>query len=280
LGKYSYIILDKQTSIVESLQDTPYAVIREAIINVKYYSNLLDSVFRDCLEKYKDKTFRHYAQLLFLLNKDFACYNIVFKDSGNLRVDKSDKEEVGIEQMKTNRHNLEITIECNYVFGERFLQQDNFLIYYFNTLLGHELVHRGQALNTNADTVLLIAKKEIERCNKLKDKYERCGYNDSEINDLLYKEKYLANRREIMSYAYQAVEELRYSNYSNEEIKAKLRTFDFNKYEKESGMLESYFISFRDYRTNKLSYDVLKLFSKYMLEYINGNGKELTKVMR
>ena len=118
--------------------------------------------------------------------------------------------------------------------------------------------------------------KQRENKIKLYNKYKKKGYTEDEISTLIYKDYYLANKREIMSYANQSVEEFRFLGYTNKQIKDKIKSFNC----KESNILSFYLQIFNDYKTNNIAKNVINLFNKYMYMYLSNQGKNLKVVMR
>lgn len=278
LKKYkSYFVLDKKYYIKDVYPYTPVLHIKEAVIKVEEYSKILIKEFKECISKYKDKNFKHYSQLLFLLNKDFNKYNIKFTDNP---IFKNNSEfDVGIEEMKTNRLNLQIIIICNISFLQNFQQPDSMFLFTFESLLKHELVHRGQALRTSIQKVQKIYKNESTKKDKLISQYRNKGYSEEDIVEILYKDYYLGNKRELMFYSKQALEELRFSGYTDKEILNKIRLLDFHN-NKESDIIFIYLNAFPDYNINTKQKNIIKLFFKYMYLYITNSGNELTQTMR
>ena len=89
-------IESKEISIFDRENFTTSFKVKEAVINVDKYKNILNNLLKQCIKKYQSKNFKYNFQLLSLLNNDFKEYNIVFEDKGVF-------SEYAIEEMITNK---------------------------------------------------------------------------------------------------------------------------------------------------------------------------------
>lgn len=194
-----------------------------------------------------------------VLNAAFEPFDVFFsRTKGESKLPQHD--EVGIVRAVTSGDGgIEIQMESDLrdVFKDDSLWDD--VIQTFSEVIGHELIHRQQFADIAAgeDT---FEKPEADKDPKQEYK------------------NYLANRHEILAYAYQSVEELNNDGFSFESIAALVNdpTGATNPSAKDSGMFTRYLENF------EVDSEEFQIFLGHMREYIkelsdDGNGNNDTK---
>lgn len=215
----------------------------EAVIRTEKYAELLKIWFEEVIESIKNKTFRETKDVTKYLNYFFDEYGIMFVFTGY--DDYSDGS--GISKMQTGSQSYLIQVICNQDFKYNIKINSYFLIQTFYELLVHELTHRGQFL--------------LNKLNLLNDKKNK----KTELGT----KNYLSQKHELMAYANQAIEELRFEGFSNKEIIIMIKSFNFKN--SHSTTIKNYFEYFN--KNNKEDLQILKQFFKYMYEYLYGDIK-------
>lgn len=233
----------KYHSSQQTINDTNYKFVWqdpgvkfEAVIRVDKYAKLVMDRFNNFCNVYKNSNLK-VKDITKKLNSDFSTFGIdfilqYFQDE--------DHRNIGINKMITGirYHNgiVGITIFINPLIKDNINNQE--MLQVFETLIKHELIHKGQFLKIrNKDLRLRV----LQNQQKTKE--------------------YLARPFEIMAYANSYIEELRFGGYSDSEI---LNTIKYNR-EGVSGILDKYIELFKE--TNM---EILNKFYKYVYEYLKG----------
>jgi len=207
------------------------------------------------------------------LNKIFEKYLIYFLFTGINPNDISDPSarksvESGIMGMSIFAITQKIEVECNTNFKERFKNRDEKLFQDFYDLMCHELTHRGQFILRNHSNLSLQIDKERNRL--LKDVTSITNLNISmEKKKELFNKLYMSNKYEIMSFANQIIEELRFNGMDDDSILTNLRTFSFRE---DDSMAMYDYLSLFDKRDLD-DVQVLKRLAKCIHDYIKGIEK-------
>lgn len=229
----------KWPSFVYGIQDL--SLLEEAVIEVKNYLNQIENIIKKI--KKDIKNIENNEKLVDLFNKEFQSNKIKFLyepfyfDLGF--------GEYGINIGLSNKRNGDIFVKVNLKFAESFSDNFNHFLKSLLHIIGHELVHRGQTLFATQEYLL-----------KLKSKA-----NEDESD-------YFSDKQEIMSYAWQIIEELRFviPAKDNKELKEHFKNFNFIR--SKSIIFDKYMSLFseNDY--------VIKRLVKYIYQYLDNQGKE------
>jgi len=219
------------------------ATLEEAVIRTEKYAYQLKGWFEYFLFEAKNINFIITQDLTKALTEHFEPYGIEFHFTGN----NPESDGSGIYRMQSGNKTYVIQVKCDQNFKQNAKSQSPLLIQTFYELLTHELTHRGQFLLRN------IHKME-------KEKYI------SSTEDF---KKYLSQKAELMAYANQAIEELRFEGLSDKEILIKVKSFDFK--ETKSAAILNYMKYFN--KNDKKDYMIFKQLLRYMVEYLTGERK-------
>lgn len=235
----------------------------EAVIHTKKYAKLLQNKFL-YIAKHIDKSkFSTTISLLRYLDSEFETYNILFKFDS---IEPQEEAHLcGITEMVTEGKNKTIIVFCNNAFKGNLLKADNTLFQSFYELISHELVHRGQYLLRSYK----ISYKIMQKILKDKSDIENNSSLSDEQKETLKTRKYLSNRYELMSYANQIVEELRFNGFDNKKIIDICKSLELpSEYSNGASMYDDFFD--KDEKKDLL---ILKQLFKYMYQYITGIEK-------
>ena len=209
----------------------------EAVIRTDRYASILRDRF-EYLMFHVSRIFPDEASLVAFLNKQFESHMIVFKTT-NKDVSSSDYDVMcGIEEMRCNPVTKEIQILTNNNFRVKFFNKDSELLETFYELILHELVHRGKSILSNYEALqkefkkFINSRKSIKQLN-MPDKEKL--YLDARL--------YLSRKDEIMAYANQIVQEMRFNGFSDKYIIDHAKRFDIS--EDEAFPLKNYYVYFR-----------------------------------
>ena len=147
--------------------------------------------------------------------------------------------------MATGYNTLVIIIFCSPSIKDLFIDKNIEIKFLqtFKELIGHELIHRSQFINRH------LNKSESNIIKGPPQEFK----------------KYVSQKTEIMSYAWQIIEELRFKGFADKEILNYIQSKRSNEnLNPDNSMLDYYIYNFRDT-------SVLNLLFKYMYEYIEGN---------
>ena len=175
----------------------------------------------------------------------FYEYDIRFIFIGNDIDENNDKS--GINSMRSGNTTYEIQVMCDQYFKYNVSVNSTYLIDTFRDLIKHELTHRGQFL--------------LKKVNKLNMEKERRTEESFK--------SYLSNKQEIMAYANQAIEELRFEGFTDNEIIIMLKSYNFGS--SGSTAIKHYVTTFK--KDNSKDLKILKQLYKYMYEYLYGDRK-------
>jgi uncharacterized protein (UPF0335 family) len=220
----------------------PSLLLIESVFRPDKYTLILYNTIKGIINSNQDKQFRYPELMCNYLNEKFKLFNITFENEGYAY----DTGKIsGINIMGTSHINFEIRIFCSPYIKDLFINknlQEKFL-QVFKELVGHELIHRGQFLT-------------------VKNKEDREKIFKNNLQDNI---KYYSRKTEIMSYAWQIIEELRFQGFSNKKIinYIHIKRKDDELYP-EKEILDYYIFTFRDS-------DILKRLYKYMYEYLEGD---------
>lgn len=221
----------------------------ENVVHPEKYVKLLQDVLIKLQKRFVGK--KETAHFIcWLLSKRFKKYGITFILIGEVR--KGDKYKLGLTKSGYNGGDKnDIDIYCNENITK--IQVDKKFYDLFSKhlleLFGHELIHRIQALNV----------EDIKLRGMI---YQQ---PDPNINV----KAYLANKYEIMSRAWQIVEECRFYGYDDNKI---IDTIQRKKYAPISTSLMAYRGLFET--NNKEDAVTLKLLYKYIYLYVVDNTGE------
>lgn len=204
---------------------------------------MLTNWFQHVIESIKNKTFGESRELTKYLNYFFEEYYIQFSFIGF----DEDSDGSGITKMQTGNKSYTTIVRCNQDFRSNIKTNSQILVQTFYELITHELTHRGQFL--------------LNELNIFNDK--------KNIKDKLGWKNYLSQKYELMAYANQAIEELRFEGHSNNDILVMIKSFNFR--DSKSTTIKNYMETF----DKKVSSDlkILKQLFKYMYEYLMGDIK-------
>lgn len=176
------------------------------------------------------------------LSRIFKKYNILFVLDTTVSKVQGDEYKLGFTESGYNGGNKnDINIFCNENIIKAQINKKFYDLFskYLLKLLGHELIHRIQALNV----------EDI--------KLKRMIYQ--QINPNVDLAGYLSNKYEIMARAWQIVEEFRFYGYDDQKIKNVL----YDRYEPSISISLFYYRNL--FKTNT---DTMKLLYKYIYLYV------------
>lgn len=235
----------------------------ESVIRTERYARLLENEF---IKSYK--LVEHnltIIQLLKKLNMIFENYLIRFSFNAE---DPEEKEEFcGISNMGTDGKTKTIIVFCNNNFDISFYKQDKELFQTFFELISHELVHRGQFLLRTYEISFEIYNKNLKKLNNINSEPNLTA---KERKRLLMRE-YLSKPEEIMAYANQILEELRFRGFNNKQIIEKLKSLKID------SNLSAGIKMYNDYFSiaNKDDLMIIRRLFRYIYEYITGKEKHV-----
>ena len=221
-----------------------FKIIREAVIRSDKYVSLVIDEMRIFLKWHKNESFKYAFKICSLLNKQFAKYNFEFIERNEEGYDLIS----GLDEAVTLPNNFKIIFYCNMILKDLFIHEEiqkQFLID-FDKLLGHELIHRGQFLDTQ-DSHLRAEIFKVRPENTYKNKHD-------------YNLAYFSRKEEIMAYAWMIIEELRFNGYTVDKILKVIKSDTIVK--NTASMLDVYKSIFT------IEDAQLKRLYKYMYEYI------------
>jgi len=218
-----------------------FEFLSEKVIDVNLYVSLVLKILDNFYKKYKNNIFKS-SKMTKALNEIFKSYKFIFEYIGSI---EKDEEKTGINIMGTKVDKKDkfpyIHILCNLYIGKCLENRENYENFRkkFQLLIEHEFIHRTQ--------FLLMADKKL-----------RYKVNSSSFDR---DEEYFGDYREIMTYAKQMIEELRFNGKTDNEI---LNIVN-NRIRNESSILDLYLKLFKN-KNDK----VLKKLYKYIYEYLKG----------
>ena len=248
MSKYLHTIY-KRRFLPSSLIAMSNKKLEEAVIRPTLYLSEFEKIIYSLNNKYKNFDFKYPEKVIELLNKEFNKYLVFFNYTGEF-CSNSEIDKYGNEAFFKSAYNpegsLNIFLEC-YVSIDNIFKDD--LIYKFlgefKQLIGHELIHRQQQINRN---------------------FKRSSKNI--ISDV----DYYSDKMEIMSYAWQYIETLRFYGYTNNDILKYIKNKNPEYSLEDFDIRNHYYTIFGD--SNEF-----KLFNKYCYDYLKGNlDKNLMKV--
>lgn len=240
----------KQLNMLRSATSQGYEIcfkrihsLEESVIRTEKYAYQIKEWFEYVLFELRNTNFIVTSDLTKVLSNYFDPYGIQFIFKGNnIASDGS-----GIGGMQSGNKTYVIQVLCDHNFKQNVKTQSKLLIQTFYDLIVHELTHRGQFLLRN------IYRMETEKYTSPRENFK----------------KYLSQKSELMAYANQAIEELRFEGLSDKEIIIKLKSFDFK--ETRSATLLNYMSTFN--KNDPSDYKIFKQLIKYMIEYLTGERK-------
>jgi hypothetical protein len=220
-----------------------FHLFNEAVIDVNKYLQSLNRLFDDIRNEILKA--RNLFSIKRILNKTFKEYRIKFKISFKDEIQKHEDYRYGIIVAETllDKYST-IIIYCNrYILD---ISKNDKIFEEFKKrcikYIQHELIHRLQLIDIND----LKIKKNLN----IKDQD---------------KIKYFSNDKELMAFAWQVVEELRFSGLSDNDIKRKLTKLDFT-----ANHSKTFTIYIRLFK-NTENENILKILYKYIYMYLEGN---------
>jgi hypothetical protein len=235
----------------------------EAVIRTEKYAKLLQIEFIRISNLFKYSNIDSTVPLLRKLDSMFDSYLVKFKF---VSIEPEEKEQIcGIIDMGTNGENKYITVFCNKNFRSKFLNQDEELFQTFYDLITHELVHRGQFLLRSYKASLDMMNRKIKVDNKITNN----NFLSDMDKDRLKVKNYLSMIEEIMAYANQIIEELRFHGLTNKEIIEKIKGLKID------SNLSAGIKMYNDYFSlaDKDDLKIIKRLFKYMYQYVVGEEK-------
>lgn len=235
----------------------------EAVIRTEKYAKLLQQEFIRISNLFNYSNFDTTTSLMRFLDKQFDKYLIRFRfDSTS---PEQEEQKCGITEMIISGEDKYINIKCNNNFRKNFLNQNEKLFNTFYELICHELVHRGQLLLKRYKDSVIMMNKRLRDDLKIKSNDD---LSEEEKTLLLYK-RYLSDVNEIMAYANQIVEELRFKGLSDKNIIQLIKGFKIpSEYSSGAKMYNDYFSI-----TDKNDYKILKKLYSYIYGYVTGEEK-------
>jgi len=242
---------------------------KESAIRTERYAKILKDEFIKCIDRLKNKQYYVTSDLTKDLSDHFNKFIIRFIFTGGDTPKLEDEEERksvedGISEMRTLAVSKEIQVLVNKNFMSKFKSGDKELINTFYLLMCHELVHRGQCIFRRYFSL----SSEAEFIKRDQKKLENPNLSPAKakvLRDKLYRRR----KAEIMSYANQALEELRFKGYSDKVILDKFRTGDVD--EIESPTFLKYITTFKtDSEDKEHDKIILNKFYKYLYDYVTG----------
>jgi hypothetical protein len=217
----------------------------EAVYRPDKYVDILYNQMKNIIKINAGKKFKYNEKLVLYLSEQFKEFNIEFDYSGHSFNDGGD---TGINVMVIGSKTLDIIIYCSPSIEKLFIDKDFQLDFLssFKQLIGHELIHRSQFISIR------------NYRNKVKiNRYINSPKYQTEV-------AYFADKAELMSYAWQIIEELRFQGADDKDVL---------EYIKDTGKHPEYYclvyeeIYLKYYRNTK----VINQLIKYIYEYLKGN---------
>lgn len=235
----------------------------EAVIRTDKYAKLLENeLIQSSKSIEKNLTI---LQLLKKLNNVFEIYLIKF--SFNAEDPKEKEEFCGISRMSLDGKTKIIVVYCNNNFDINFYKQDKTLFQTFFELIAHELSHRGQILLRSYKASLEIYNRDIKKDSKILSNINL----DADEKERLLMREHLSRSEEIMAYANQILEELRFQGLNSKQIIEKLKSLKIDSgLSSGMDMYNKYFSI-----SNKDDLVVIKRLFRYIYEYITGKEKHV-----
>ena len=260
LNKPSYYIVRNHDTYIS---DGGKIIFKEAVIRTNAYTEILRAVFNNALKDISEKNYKYLETMLKDINEYFIKYNIEFINEGI--IDEDNYYAIyGINSMQYAPVNNKIAVLCNNSFdtNAKNSKQHKKLSDVFCDVVAHELVHRGQFLERRSTSLQQLINQEEAKAKKNQNKI-----NASENPALEGVIGYLSNKNEIMAYASQALEELRFSGTPDSQTLKYLRNMSFPV--GMSTIIDTYIEFFRKDGTEYKK--ILQRFFKYIYEYIVGD---------
>lgn len=217
----------------------------EAVYRPDKYVNILYSQFKNIIKANSGRKFKYNEKLVIYLSEQFKEFNIVFDYSGH---SYNDGKESGINGMTSGSNSLQILIYCSPSIEKLFIDRNfqKLFLKAFKELIGHELIHRSQ----------YIAVKNYHNQNNITRFLTSPKYK-TEIG-------YYADKSELMSYAWQIIEELRFLGAYDFDILDYIR--DIKKHpEYKCLVYEEIYLKY--YKNTQ----IINRLIKYIYEYLKGN---------
>ena len=171
----------------------------EAVYRPDRYVDILYNQFKDIIKINSGKKFKYNEKLVIYLSEQFKEFNIGFDYSGH---SFNDGEDTGINVMIIGSKTLDIIVYCSPSIEKLFIDKDFQLEFLssFKQLIGHELIHRSQFISVQ------------NYRNQVKiNRYNNSPKYQTEVG-------YFADKAEIMSYAWQIIEELRFQGANDSDV--------------------------------------------------------------
>jgi len=213
----------------------------EAVYRPDKYVNIVYNHLKSILKIY-NKSFKYGELVCEFLTDKFKEFNIIFNYEGSFN---SDGRKYAINSMDTGVNSLTITIQCSPIIDQLFLSIDlqKLFLQYFKELIGHELIHRSQSISIKNYTLQKYINKYINIAQGV---------------------GYYADKAELMSYAWQIIEELRFQGAYDMDILEYIK--DIGKHPGYSCLI--YEEVYLKYYRNTM---VINRLIKYIYEYLKGN---------
>jgi hypothetical protein len=217
----------------------------EAVYRPDKYVDILYNQMKTIIKTNSGKKFKYNEKLVIYLSEQFREFNIGFDYSGH---SFNDGDATGINVMVIGSKTLDIVIYCSPSIEKLFIDRDFQLEFLssFKQLIGHELIHRSQFISV-----------ENYR-NQIKiNRYNNSPKYQTEVG-------YFADKAEVMSYAWQIIEELRFQGANDRDILEYIK--DTGKHPEYHCMIyEEIYLKY--YRNTT----VVNQLIKYIYEYLKGN---------
>ena len=217
--------------------------ISESVIRPDKYIVLLCDNLKSIIQSNQGKKFAVSELFCKFINSKLKIFNIEFRSSNTF--DNEESKLSGVNVMFTGYKSLTIIIFCSPIINELFINKElsTHFLQVFKEIVGHELIHRSQFINRH------LNKSESNIMRQPPEEFN----------------KYLSQKTEIMSYAWQIIEELRFKGLSDTKILNYIKTKrNDNNLDYENNILDYYIYTFRDTQ-------VLNQLFKYMYEYLKGD---------
>lgn len=243
MKKYKRKFEDNEKEFTRSIRGSASLV--EAVYRPDKYVDILYNQMKDIIKTNFGKKFKYNEKLVLYLSEQFKAFNIGFDYDGH---SFNDGKKSGINAMVIGSKTLDIIIYCSPSIENLFVDitfQKLFLSS-FKQLIGHELIHRSQFISVQ--------------------NYHNQNNIVRFINSPKYQTEvgYYADKSEIMSYAWQIIEELRFLGAYDKDILEYIK--DTGKHPEYHCMIyEEIYLKY--YRNTK----VINQLIKYIYEYLKGN---------
>jgi hypothetical protein len=246
---YKRIFPELKKYIFKQYGMTDNPILKEAVLSPLYLEEVHNYLFQIKKDIQKQK-FTSLSALCLYLSIKMRKYQVRFKiDEDSEDIKQRDEFKAGITKsgcLNNRKGTINIYVNENLIKIQNKINDSFFDFFIKNVvrIIGHELIHRHQGF--------VIANEKLKRYIM----------DHSQLDGI----KYLSNPQEMMSRAWQILEEFRYNGQSENQIKHLLSNIE-KAYKYSSTLIEYFTIFDYDKKENK---EMFKQLQKYIYQYYDG----------